>query len=253
MTAPPGPGVRDEICGCHGRQGPRQVAPAPRWPSGWRRTYEDTSIPNRASSAEARLRTIVAGGRGTHSRQPAARLGQGGCRGRSLVEGNRPQHRVAPMVRSRSVRWSEFRRRYAAELHQHAAALNEICQMAKQRTVTLLFGAHDEEHNDAVVLQQFSFWVCSGFSWVSPASRFGCCWEAVSGRPWRWPGEGQRLQQFLPGGEYQVLGDGRESAEEPPPRTGLRFPYVSARSQTVWKAKASKLSTTSRAARFCFP
>jgi uncharacterized protein YeaO (DUF488 family) len=26
--------------------------------------------------------------------------------------------------------------------------------MAKQQTVTLLFGAHDEEHNDAVVLME---------------------------------------------------------------------------------------------------
>jgi uncharacterized protein YeaO (DUF488 family) len=52
------------------------------------------------------------------------------------------------------VRWPEFRRRYVAELHQHAAVLNEICQLAKQQTVTLLFGAHDEEHNDAVVLRE---------------------------------------------------------------------------------------------------
>jgi uncharacterized protein YeaO (DUF488 family) len=52
------------------------------------------------------------------------------------------------------VRWPEFRRRYAAELHRHAAVLNEICQLSKKQTVTLLFGAHDEEHNDAVVLRE---------------------------------------------------------------------------------------------------
>src|SRR5882757_9096107 len=56
-----------------------------------------------------------------------------------------------------------------------------------------------------------------------------CGRETVSGRPWRWPGEGQRLQQFFPGGEYQVLGDGGETVEEPRPRTGLcsgKAPYV---------------------------
>jgi uncharacterized protein YeaO (DUF488 family) len=29
-----------------------------------------------------------------------------------------------------------------------------MCQLAKQQTVTLVFGAHDEEHNDAVVLKE---------------------------------------------------------------------------------------------------
>jgi uncharacterized protein YeaO (DUF488 family) len=52
------------------------------------------------------------------------------------------------------VRWPEFRRRYAAELHQHAGVLSEMCQLAKQQNVTLVFGAHDEEHNDAVVLKE---------------------------------------------------------------------------------------------------
>ena len=50
-------------------------------------------------------------------------------------------------------RWQEFRRRYAEELRGHTALLDHIRDLASKQTVTLLFAAHDEEHNDAVVLQ----------------------------------------------------------------------------------------------------
>jgi len=51
-------------------------------------------------------------------------------------------------------RWQEFRRRYAAELCHQAPALDELRALARQGTVTLVFGARDEEHNDAVVLRE---------------------------------------------------------------------------------------------------
>ena len=51
-------------------------------------------------------------------------------------------------------RWQEFRRRYAQELRQHAAELDAINDLAKQGPVTLLYGARDEQHNDAVVLKE---------------------------------------------------------------------------------------------------
>jgi uncharacterized protein YeaO (DUF488 family) len=51
-------------------------------------------------------------------------------------------------------RWPEFRRRYMEELRQHTALLDEIRDLADGQTVTLLFGAHDEQHNDAVVLRE---------------------------------------------------------------------------------------------------
>ena len=51
-------------------------------------------------------------------------------------------------------RWPEFRRRYMEELHQDVALLNEIRELAGHKTVTLVFGAHDGEHNDAVVLRE---------------------------------------------------------------------------------------------------
>ncbi len=50
-------------------------------------------------------------------------------------------------------RWQEFRRRYTDELRENATALEELRALARKGTVTLLYGARDEEHNDAVVLR----------------------------------------------------------------------------------------------------
>ena len=51
-------------------------------------------------------------------------------------------------------RWQEFRRRYAAELREHGAALRALRDQARQGPVTLVYSAHDEAHNDAVVLRE---------------------------------------------------------------------------------------------------
>jgi len=51
-------------------------------------------------------------------------------------------------------RWPEFQRRYRTELKQHAAELDRIRALAKTRIVTLVYGARDEAHNDAVVLKE---------------------------------------------------------------------------------------------------
>jgi uncharacterized protein YeaO (DUF488 family) len=50
-------------------------------------------------------------------------------------------------------RWPEFRRRYAAVLRDHPDELAELRARARRRTVTLVFAARDELHNDAVVLR----------------------------------------------------------------------------------------------------
>jgi uncharacterized protein YeaO (DUF488 family) len=52
-------------------------------------------------------------------------------------------------------RWLEFQRRYRAEIDANGAALQPIRDLAKRGRVTLLFGAHDEEHNQAVVLADY--------------------------------------------------------------------------------------------------
>jgi uncharacterized protein YeaO (DUF488 family) len=51
-------------------------------------------------------------------------------------------------------RWNEFRRRYTAELMQHRERLDDLLQMASEGPVTLIYGARDEQHNDAVVLKE---------------------------------------------------------------------------------------------------
>src|SRR6185437_9250019 len=50
-------------------------------------------------------------------------------------------------------RWDEFRLRYRAELEQHPEALDQLRRLAREGRITLVFGARDETHNDAVVLR----------------------------------------------------------------------------------------------------
>ncbi len=52
-------------------------------------------------------------------------------------------------------KFAEFRRRYEAELEAEVAQtkLAELRDMAKREHITLVFAAHDTEHNNAVVLR----------------------------------------------------------------------------------------------------
>ena len=49
-------------------------------------------------------------------------------------------------------RWPEFRRRYRHELRAHADLMRALTARASRGNVTLVYGARDEQHNDAVVL-----------------------------------------------------------------------------------------------------
>ena len=51
--------------------------------------------------------------------------------------------------------WEEFRKRYFAELDQPPGPVEQILSKAKKKRVTLLFGAKDEQHNNAVALKQY--------------------------------------------------------------------------------------------------
>lgn len=51
-------------------------------------------------------------------------------------------------------RWSEFRRRYFAELRV-TPAVKSLRDVIAAGPVTLLYGAHDEVHNQAVVLAEY--------------------------------------------------------------------------------------------------
>jgi uncharacterized protein YeaO (DUF488 family) len=51
-------------------------------------------------------------------------------------------------------RWQEFRRRYEGEVRQNPEHLGSLRARARRGPITLVFSAHDEVHNDAVVLRQ---------------------------------------------------------------------------------------------------
>lgn len=53
-------------------------------------------------------------------------------------------------------KWQEFQRRYREELKEKEkkALLDALREESKEQTITLLYGARDEEHNEAVVLRK---------------------------------------------------------------------------------------------------
>ena len=52
-------------------------------------------------------------------------------------------------------KWTEFKKRYRAELEENDEQLAQLREEIKKGAVTLLYGAKDEEHNDAVALAEF--------------------------------------------------------------------------------------------------
>ena len=51
-------------------------------------------------------------------------------------------------------RFPEFRRRYIDELRANRPRLRQLRRRARGGTLTLVYSAHDSEHNDAVVLAE---------------------------------------------------------------------------------------------------
>jgi uncharacterized protein YeaO (DUF488 family) len=52
-------------------------------------------------------------------------------------------------------KWKEFERKYWKELKDHTDAVELLRRKAKQGAVTLVYSAHDEQHNAAVALKTF--------------------------------------------------------------------------------------------------
>lgn len=51
-------------------------------------------------------------------------------------------------------KWPEFEKRYRAELKQQGESMAELKKAIGQGPTTLLYGAKDEQHNQAVVLMK---------------------------------------------------------------------------------------------------
>lgn len=52
-------------------------------------------------------------------------------------------------------RWEEFQRRYAEELEANPQTWESLLQKGSREKLTLLYGARDTEHNNAVALKVF--------------------------------------------------------------------------------------------------
>jgi uncharacterized protein YeaO (DUF488 family) len=50
-------------------------------------------------------------------------------------------------------KWKQYQARYRKELGEKKDALKQLKEMSKEHTVTLVYGARDEEHNEALVLK----------------------------------------------------------------------------------------------------
>ena len=52
-------------------------------------------------------------------------------------------------------KWAEFRRRYFRELEKCVDVWQPLVVLARRGRVTLVYSAHDTEHNNAVALEEF--------------------------------------------------------------------------------------------------
>lgn len=52
-------------------------------------------------------------------------------------------------------KWDEFKNRFFQELDQKRDLVDQIVEKANEHDIVLLFGARDEEHNNAVALKEY--------------------------------------------------------------------------------------------------
>lgn len=52
-------------------------------------------------------------------------------------------------------KWDEFKKRYWAELECNPTPIEQLRQMLKKGTLTLVYAARDEQHNSAMLLKAF--------------------------------------------------------------------------------------------------
>jgi uncharacterized protein YeaO (DUF488 family) len=65
-----------------------------------------------------------------------------------------PSDRLRKWFKHEPARWEEFKRRYREELRPKIKEVKELGQKKRPRTITLLYGARDKEHNNALALKK---------------------------------------------------------------------------------------------------
>jgi uncharacterized protein YeaO (DUF488 family) len=65
-----------------------------------------------------------------------------------------PSHELRKWFAHDPARWQEFRRRYKAELTEKRELVSQLRELAREGPLTLVYSAHDEAHNQAVVLRE---------------------------------------------------------------------------------------------------
>lgn len=53
-------------------------------------------------------------------------------------------------------KWNDFKKKYVAELNENKESVSVLKEKMKKGTVTLLYGAKDREHNEALVLLHYT-------------------------------------------------------------------------------------------------
>ena len=66
-----------------------------------------------------------------------------------------PSHELRKWFGHDAEKWKEFQRRFFSELTQNPEAWEPLLERAQKQQVTLLYGSHEAEHNNAVALKRF--------------------------------------------------------------------------------------------------
>ena len=82
------------------------------------------------------------------------RFNQTACGSKDLGEGPAPSSELRKWFAHDATKWKQFQRRYRKELRNKKDTLELLRKKSTERTMTLLYGARDEKHNEAVVLKK---------------------------------------------------------------------------------------------------
>lgn len=71
------------------------------------------------------------------------------------LKGVAPSEKLRQWFGHDPAKWHEFHRRYCVELDANPVALQPLLEAAAKGNLTLLYSAHDPEHNNAIVLKAY--------------------------------------------------------------------------------------------------